>query len=323
MLSQSSFEPPWWLKGPHAQTIGSRVLRPKKTVDLNRQRWTTPDGDFLDIDFVDESGLRNDVLVLVLHGLEGSSESGYAYQLYHQLARRGIRAAGLNFRSCSGELNRGLRLYHSGETSDTAWVVERLREQRPERQLAAIGISLGGNVLLKFLGEQGHDSSLVAASAWSAPFDLRAGAKHMESGFARTYVTRLVHKLQRKLRARADEFDGLVDVDRALRATTFWEFDDAATAPLHGFAGADDYYERSSSRHFLSSITTPTLVLHSKDDPFQPAAAIPLVTIDKNPAITGIIADRGGHVGMMTGSTPFKPYFWAENTIADWIEDKV
>ncbi len=149
------FTPAWWLPGPHLQTLGARFLRPTRGLSLRRERWTTPDGDFLDLDFVTGAGLRGDVLVLLLHGLEGSSHSGYILQLGRRLRDHGIGAVGLNFRSCSGELNRGHRLYHSGETTDLAWVIDRLREAAPERRLAAVGVSLGGNVLLKYLGENG------------------------------------------------------------------------------------------------------------------------------------------------------------------------
>jgi predicted alpha/beta-fold hydrolase len=294
-------------------------LRPKGIVPLRRERWDTPDGDFLDLDFVDGDRIAGDRLVVVLHGLEGSARSGYTYQLYRQLAQRGIAAVGLNFRSCSGELNRGLRLYHSGETEDLRWVLGRLAERFPERELFAIGISLGGNVLLKYLGESGAHSGLECAAAWSIPFDLSAGADFMETGFAQVYVRRLLRSLKRKVRVRSEDFGPLIDFERTLRSRTFREFDDAATAPLHGFDGAADYYARSSSAGFLSAIRTPTLVLHSKDDPFLPPEAIPVNALNANPMIQPIITQRGGHVGFITGSSPLRPVFWAEAVIADWV----
>lgn len=318
-----SFGPPWWARGSHAQTLGARFLRPKGPVALKRERWDTLDGDFVDLDFVDGEGLRDDCLVLLLHGLEGSARSGYAYQLYEQLSRRGIQAVGLNFRSCSGELNRGLRLYHSGETEDPRWVLARLKERFPERRLAAVGISLGGNVLLKYLGESGEDSGLYAAAAWSVPFDLSAGADFMENGFAQAYVTRLLRSLKKKVRIRSNELGPLIDLERTLKARTFREFDDAATAPLHGFDGAVDYYSRSSSAGFLGAVTTPTLVVHSTDDPFLPAEAIPAQALETNPMVTTLITGRGGHVGFITGVNPLKPLFWAENVIADWLADRL
>jgi predicted alpha/beta-fold hydrolase len=263
------------------------------------------------------------VLVLLLHGLEGSARSGYVVQTQRQLAAHGMASVAMNFRSCSGELNRGLRLYHSGETSDLAWVIERLRTERSSRRIAASGVSLGGNVLLKYLGETGSDSGLEAAAAWSVPFDLAAGARFMEHGFARLYVTRLLRSLKDKSRARKLDLGRLMDLERTLEATTFWEFDDAATAPLHGFDDAADYYARSSSGPFIPAIATPTLVLHSRDDPFLPAGAIPEPAMQANPAITPIITNRGGHVGFVSGVSPLLPHFWAEDRIAHWLADRL
>lgn len=321
MPDRPAFHPPWWARGPHAQTLFARLLRPKGRVPLRRERWTTPDDDFVDLDWVDLPNLRNDVLVLVLHGLEGSARSGYAYQLYDQLGRMRIPAVGLNFRSCSGELNRGRRLYHSGETSDPGWVLEQLRKHVPNRRLAAAGISLGGNVLLKLLGETGAGSGLEAAAAMSVPFDLSAGADFMESGFARVYVTRLIRSLKRKVRIRRETLGPLIDFDRTMASRTFRQFDDAATAPLHGFDGAEDYYTRSSSHGFLPAVTTPTLVIHSEDDPFLPARAVPKPALAGNRHFRPVITTHGGHVGFVTGVSPLKPTFWAETLIAGWLAD--
>ena len=323
MVVCPSFHPPWWARGPHGQTLGARFLRPKGRVPLRRERWDTPDGDFVDLDFVDIQGLREDCLVLLMHGLEGSAQSGYAYQIYEQLSRRGFQAVGLNFRSCSGELNRGLRLYHSGETEDPRWVLGRLRERFPQKRLAAVGISLGGNVLLKYLGESGEQSGLDLAAAWSVPFDLSESADFMERGFAQTYVTRLLRSLKKKVRTRSEELRPLVEFERTLRARTFREFDDAATAPLHGFDGAADYYARSSSSGYLGAISIPTLVVHSADDPFLPAEAIPETGLKANPMLTPLITGQGGHVGFITGANPLKPVFWAENVIADWLAERL
>jgi predicted alpha/beta-fold hydrolase len=292
-------------------------------VPLQRQRWTTTDDDFVDLDFVSIPGLRDDVLVLVLHGLEGSARSGYAWQLYRQLAARGLPAVGLNFRSCSGEVNRGLRLYHSGETSDIAWVIERLRSQQKDRRLAAVGVSLGGNALLKYLGENGSSSGLAAAAAWSVPFDLGAGAMFMETGFARHYVATLLRSLKRKVQARAADLGEHLDVERTMAATTFREFDDAATAPLHGFKDADDYYQTCSSKRFLHTIRSPTLVLHSRDDPFLPESSVPEETLAANPSITPLVSGTGGHVGFVSGGNPLRPCFWAEGFISAWLAQQL
>ncbi len=314
-----SFQPASWLPGPHLQTVGARFLRPRGGVPLRRERWDTPDGDFLDLDFVAVATPDDAPLVLVLHGLEGSSHSGYAWQLYRRFATLGCAAVGLNFRSCSGQPNRAPRLYHSGETSDPAWVVARLAELFPARPLAAVGVSLGGNVLLKLLGEQSAACRLVAAAALSVPFDLAAGAEHMTRGIARAYVANLLRKLKAKLRGRAGELGARVDLARALAARTFWEFDDAATGPLHGFAGADDYYARASCNQFVAAIRVPTLVVHSLDDPFQPASAVPAAALAANPALTAVLTAAGGHVGFAAANGRLRPRFWAEEVIAAWV----
>lgn len=323
MASLDPFRPAWWLSGPHAQTLGARMLRSKSGLVHRRERWSTVDDDFLDLDFFESPGLGDNVLVILLHGLEGSTDSGYMLEIARRLAANGVASVGLNFRSCSGEMNRGRRLYHSGETSDLRFVIQSLREQNPARRLAAAGVSLGGNVLLKYLGENPSSADLVAAAAWSVPFDLAAGARFMEHGFARQYVGRLLRSLKAKVRARKDEIGRFLDLERTLRAKTFWEFDDAATAPLHGFAGADDYYHRSSSAAFIPEITVPTVIIHSRNDPFLPADAIPEAAMRANPAVTPVISDHGGHVGFVSGSSPVAPWFWAEEFIARWLRDRI
>lgn len=291
---------------------------------LRRERVTTPDGDFLDLDWVVDrhggtaSSGPHRAVVVVLHGLEGSARSGYALEAYRQLSARRIEAVGLNFRSCSGELNRGQRLYHSGETEDLRFVVRLLRARFPSAPIGALGFSLGGNVLLKYLGEEGEQGEVRAAAAVSVPYDLAAGAAHMERGLARVYVWRLLRSLQRKVRARAQDLGDRVDVPRALRARTFWEFDDAATAPLHGFRDADDYYARSSSAGFLARVTVPTLLIHADDDPFLPAAAIPRSSVDANPCLAGVFTRWGGHVGFVAGS-PWSRCYWAESRGAQFL----
>ena len=309
--------PAWWLPGAHAQTVGARLTRARRGVTLTRERLDLPDGDFVDLDW---AGRREDALVLVLHGLEGSARSKYALEIYRQLAHRGVAAVGLNFRSCSGELNRGRRLYHSGETEDTRYVLRVLRERFPDRPIGAVGVSLGGNVLLKYLGEEGRRVGVgaggsgaipVAAAVLSVPYDLSAGADYLERGFARVYARRLLRSLKVKVRARADELGSLLDVPRALAARTFWEFDDAATAPLHGFASAEEYYRRSSSKQFLADIAIPTRLIHATDDPFLPATALPYDAIRANSLLDAHITDRGGHVGFVTGH-PWSRRYWGE-----------
>jgi len=320
--ASGAFVPAWWLPGPHLQTVGARWTRSRRGVRLRRERLTTPDGDFLDLDWADPPAAPHGpptALVLVLHGLEGSARSGYALETYRRLGALGMPAVGLNFRSCSGELNRGRRLYHSGETGDAGFVLEVIRARFPEARLGAVGFSLGGNVLLKYLGEAGPAArGIRAAAAVSVPFDLAAGARCMERGLARLYVLRLLRSLKRKTRARAADLGALMDVPRALRARTFREFDDAATAPLHGFRDADDYYARSSSAPWLERVRVPTLLVQAEDDPFLPPTAIPRAAAAANPRIDLRLVARGGHVGFVSGP-PWRRRYWAESRVAAFL----
>ncbi len=317
-FTAEEFKAPLWLRSAHAQTVGARLLRRRKPVGIRRERVTTPDDDFLDLDFAgDFSNPR--AIVLLQHGLEGSALRGYALNVYHELGTYGIPTVGLNFRSCSGELNKAKRLYHSGETEDTRFVVRLLQERFPTAAIGAIGFSLGGNALLKYLGEESHASPLKCAVAVSVPYDLGAGADHLDrSAMGRFYTRIFVKALVQKSRNKAEMISESCDFERGLRAKTFREFDDAITAPLHGFEHADDYYNQSSSAHFIPRIRVPTLLLHAEDDPFLPAECIPRSKIAKNQMLTALISKTGGHVGFIHG-TPVKPRFWAEETAARFL----
>jgi predicted alpha/beta-fold hydrolase len=318
------FRPAWWLRGAHAQTIGGRFLRPPEGLPSRRERIETPDGDFLDLDFAEAPGLSwtelcpGDPVALVLHGLEGCGRSRYVLQTLRELAARGIRGVVLNFRTCGGEPNRLARFYHSGETGDAALVLDLLAERFPGSPLGAVGFSLGGNVLLKHLGERGTGGRVRAAVAVSVPFDLGAGARGMERGMGRLYTGFFLRSLRRKYRAKRALVRDACDTARVLSARTFREFDDAATAPLHGFRDADHYYTASSSAGFLHAVRVPTLLLHSTDDPFLPPSAIPRGVIRENPLLVEGLMERGGHVGFV-GGTPWAPEFWAEAEAARFL----
>lgn len=325
------FRPAWWLPGPHLQTLGARLLRKPHGMALRRERLELPDGDFLDLDWAggQTDGRTDgpmDGIVLVLHGLEGSARSKYVLELHRRLAASSLPSVGMNFRSCSGEPNRLPRLYHSGETGDLRHVLGVLRDRFPRRPLGVVGFSLGGNVLLKYLGEAGDAARSVvrAAAAISVPFDLAAGADRIQVGFSNLYLRYLVRKLRRKVIAKRHLLDSRVDLPRLLRAHTFWEFDDAGTAPLHGFAGARDYYARSSSGPYLARIAVRTLIIHSWDDPFLGPEAVPdPVTLGaENPNLEIMISERGGHVGFVSGP-PWAPVLWAERTVAGWLSRRL
>lgn len=261
--------------------------------------------------------------VLLLHGLEGSSASGYVRRCARLLAERGIRAVALNFRSRSGEPNRTRRFYHSGHTADAAHALEWLARRSPGAPRAAIGFSLGGNVLLKLLAESGERSpgELRAAAAVSVPFDLAAAATTLERGAGRLYAAFFLRSLRRTLRAKARRFPGVYDLAAAEAARTLREFDDAITAPVHGFRSAADYYARSSSGPMLGEIRVPTLVLHALDDPFLPDDAVPRAAIAENPCLVDGVTARGGHLGFVATGRQGEPRLWAEERAVRFVCD--
>jgi predicted alpha/beta-fold hydrolase len=323
-VTAHEFVAPRWIHGGHAQTIGGRLLRGTAGVHFRRERLDTPDGDFLDLEYatVDHSPLPADApLILMLHGLEGSAHSGYAVQLALALARCGVRMVGLNFRSCGGDMNRAARYYHSGETGDLALVLDHLGRQTPPSRLGAVGFSLGGNVLIKYLGEEGGGATrrLRTGAAISVPYDLGACADHMSHGAGRIYAGFFLRSLRKKVIAKEIMLAGVCDVPRVLQARTVREFDDRLTAPLHGFADAEDYYRRSSAAQFLPAVAVPTLLVHAMDDPIALSSAIPDDVIRANPAISADFPETGGHVGFVGGPGPWAPTFWAENRVAHYL----
>jgi hypothetical protein len=317
-----AFSPARGLGNPHIQTVLGRLLRPAFDVPLRRERLETPDGDFLDLDYAGEAepgGAMTAPLVVVLHGLEGRSTRKYMGTTYRALLARGLQPVGLNFRGCSGEPNRTARAYHSGETGDLHLVLDTLRS-RHDVPLGVVGYSLGGNVTLKFLGEGGAAGRVAAGAAVSVPFDLTAGAAVLERGLmARlVYSPYFLRKLRPKVLEKAALLEGRIDLEAVARVRTIREFDDLVTAPTFGFDDAADYYARSSSARFIAGITVPTLVVHSRDDPFLPADRIPEAALRSNPAVTAVITDRGGHQGYLAGSLR-RPRFWVEEAVAHFM----
>lgn len=289
---------------------------------MRDERWETPDGDFLDVALGPDPGPTSPV-VLVLHGLEGTARRRYVLSACRELLRRGIRPVAMNFRGCGSGPNRLPRFYHSGETGDPGFVLTRLRAMHPGRALGIFGFSLGGNAVLKLMGERpdGGRGLVDAAVAVSVPFDLAAGCGFLEaSAMGRLYAGYFLRSLRAKVTAKGGLLSDRIDVEGALRARTLRAFDDAATAPLHGFRDADHYYATCSSDGYLSGIRVPTLVLHSLDDPFLPSEAIPHVALTSNPALVPVLLPHGGHVGFLEGH-PWRPYLWAEAEGARFLEE--
>lgn len=315
-IVDSGFSPAWWLKNPHLQTLWPVLLRPRPAVAFERERVELADGDFVDVDWCG-SGAR---LALILHGLEGSSRSPYALGLVSTLAARGWRAGVFHFRGCSGSLNRLPRSYHSADTADLDTVVMRLTGARPDRPVCVIGVSLGGNVLLKWLAERGAGAPVTAAAAVSVPFDLAAVAARLERGLSRLYQWHLVSALKEKMRRKLELRPMAIRLQDFENARTLHEFDDRVTAPLHGFADADDYYRRASCGPALHRIARPTLIIQAADDPFMSPGVVPdagalsaHVTLELSPC--------GGHVGFVAGAVPGRARYWLERRIPEYLED--
>lgn len=302
-MPDSTYRPPFWYRGRHLQTLWGPLFRHWRPPPLRRERLETPDGDFVDLDWL-EGPPRDAPLVLVLHGLEGSSRSHYARGLLLGAGRLGWRSVVLHFRSCSGEVNRLPRLYHSGETTDLAWVIDHLRARAGARRIGLVGISLGGNVALKWLGERGAAAppEVVGAAAISTPFDLAACAGVLDRGFNRAvYTTSFLRTMKAKIRAKRHLYNGDLDLRAALRSRTFREYDRSFTAPLNGFADERDYWARASSGPYLERIRRPTLLINAVNDPFMPSQSLPRAAVERSRWLEAAFVDEGGHVGFLDG----------------------
>jgi len=305
------YRSPLWLPGGHAQSIWPLLIK-GPLPDYRRERWDSPDGDFIDLDWID--GADGTPCVVLFHGLEGSSRSHYARRLMHAVKARRWHGVVVHFRGCSGEPNRLPRAYHSGDSAEIDWVLRRLsRHGWPA--LFSAGVSLGGNALLKWLAEQGSAAGSVikGAAAISAPLDLAAANENLSHGFGLIYARHFLRTLIPVALAKAQRFPGLIDTRRVLASRTLRAFDDAVTAPLHGFDGVDDYYARSSAGPLLSRITLPTLLLHAANDPFLPRSALP--SADSLPGNVSLEITRGGgHVGFVHGPPPGR---------IDWLSERI
>lgn len=317
----STFHPAWWLPGPHLPTLWGKLARRAPRLAIEEERWHTPDDDWLAIHRL--RAAPGAPRLLVLHGLEGSARSHYALGLLAEAHGRGWEGAVLQFRSCGGVLNDQPRFYHSGETTDLAHVVDRLAAEAPGVPIVMVGVSLGGNVMLKWMGEEGSalPPEVRAAAAISVPFDLGRGARHIDRGFSRVYQAHFLRTLRRKALRKLERFPGLFDRGALEEARTLAAFDHVVTAPVHGFAGADDYYTRSSALRFLQGIRRPTLLLSAIDDPFLPPAVLEQVRglAQTNPALEIEFHPRGGHVGFIGGSAPWRATYYAERRALDFL----
>lgn len=304
-VAKSDYRAPWWLPGGHLQTLYAYFLKRETPLCLRRERWETPDHDFIDLDWLDSSDGSANLLVL-FHGLEGCSSSHYAQSLMNYAGRRSWRGVISHFRGCSGEHNRLVRAYHSGDSSEIDWILRRLKENNSRAKIYAVGVSLGGNVLLKWLGEQGGRALEIIekAAAVSAPIDLAAAAGVLDRGCRKLIYTRyFLRTLKQKSLYKIGKHQLRIDLRQMRAASTFRQLDDLFTAPVHGFDSAEDYWDKSSSKRRLSRIRIPTLLLNARNDPFLPAAALPH-SREVSPYVVLEYPDSGGHVGFVSGRFP-------------------
>ncbi len=318
VLEARPFRAPLWLRSPHAQTLFPHFLRRPLLPPLRREEWPTGDGDLLSIHHLE--GSADAPRVVLLHGLEGGLTSSYIKGLLVALRTQGYPATVMEHRSCDGRMNSAKRLYHLGETTDLARVVGELVLREPFRPLVLCGFSLGGNQVLKWLGESPAEipAQVRAAVAVSPPFDLMVSGPHMDRVLFGQYTKHFLRSLIPKALAKAEQFPDLLDADRIRAARTFKEFDTYATAALHGFADAHDYWRRVSSGQFLPRIEVPTLLIASADDPFNPSSTLPRELAARSPHLIAQLTRRGGHVGFVMGS-PLRPRFWADEQIVAYL----
>ena len=340
-LDTTACPTPLWLPGPHSQTLYSALATPTHSLRFVRERVDTPDGDFIDLDWnapgmvikperhaPDTQVLPRDAMadrwlnahdadilkstqnthaLVLLHGLEGSSGSRYAQSIMQYFRARGWVVVMAHFRGCSGVANRLARAYYSGDSEEVGFILKTVQQHVPHALWHAVGVSLGGNALLKYLGEHAADinPAFQSAAAIAAPIDLLAAGEELSNNFfcRKVYTRFFLKSLKPKVIEKAKRFPGTIDVMRMHRARTLRDFDDAYTAPMHGFQDASDYWRKASSKPWLSHIKLPTLVLNARNDPFIPEASLPSPS-DGSDAVLLHQPAEGGHAGFTTGTFP-------------------
>lgn len=307
-----SLTTPQWAFNGHIHTIFRSLFGNSDFPNVKRVEIPTPDGDFLELDCSLTPGSK--AVVVLFHGLEGSSKRYYMVELMKELTEYDYSVVAVNFRSCGSKMNKKPRFYHAGETGDYNTVFDWVRKQYPDKSIGAVGFSLGGNALLKSLAENTETHPVDAAAAISVPYDQRLGAIRLSKGFHRVYEYQFLLTLQKKLEHKREQFSHLPEFS----GSTIFEFDDQVTAPIHGFEGAEDYYKQCSGRRFVDKIQTPTLLLHSKDDPLCPIQTMPVAKVFENPHTDYIITEKGGHVGFWSKSRG-----WLNYVIRSYLDDKM
>ena len=319
MIIKSNFKPAWWLNNAHGQTLWPHKVRRTPKVKLHHERFELPDGDFIDTEWTKG---REGPIVLVLHGLEGSTKSNYAAGILSAIDKRGWRGAFVYHRSCSGVPNRLHRRYHAGETEDLNTILSILTKREPNTPILIVGYSIGGNMLLKWLGESKElPKQLAGAVAVSVPFDLHNVTKKLCSGFSQVYQFAMLKKMQRSIKSKYRHRNTTIKLEEILNLKTLREMDRDFTAPIHGFKNLDEYYEQTSSRQYLKHIDFPTLIVHAHDDPFMTKDAIPDAD-ELSSHVTMELTKSGGHVGFVHGH-PWRPRYYLEERIPNYLSKRL
>lgn len=321
----STFSPAWWLKNRHAQTIYPTLAWPgAPRVALRSELLELPDGDATSVDWLITAGKPGpeDPLLVILHGLEGSSDSTCIRHLLGASLEHGWQAAVLHFRDCGDYRNRLPRRYHAGETSDLRYFLGKLRTDGHSGPIIAAGYSLGGNVLLKYLGEEGVATPMHAAAAICVPLNLHTCAEALKHGFSKVYQRYLLKRMKKAVVDKFSPHTAAFDWDKAMRANTFAEFDDVVTAPLHGFADKNEYYDRCSSIGFLGGIERSTLIINALDDPFMRPEIIPDATA-LSQHVQLEVSKTGGHVGFVSGGSPWRPRYYLPGRIIQFLDAQI
>lgn len=317
---KSDYKAPFYLFSRHLQTILPALFRKVGNVVYDRQRILTPDNDFLDLDW---SRVSSDVLVILSHGLEGNTQTGYIKGMVKALNNHGWDALAWNYRGCSGEINQQHRFYHSGETGDLHYVIEHCIAMNKYSRIFMIGFSIGGNITLKYLGEQSDKISPIIKKAvvFSVPTDLAAGAKHLAKFQSKVYMNRFLASLHLKLKAKAEVMPDKISLKEFDGIKNFYEFDERYTAPIHGFKNAEEYWKENSSKQFIKRIRIPTLIVNAKNDPFLTPECFPIKEVDNHPLVFLEMPETGGHVGFYRKCADGT--YWSEHRAIEFLKNGI